>query len=536
MRLLKIGRSATNNIVLNSERVSTLHAELILLDSGEMLLVDKSSTNGTFVNNKRITPDVEVPVKKGDLIRFADEELNWHKVPPCDDVSKYKRVVNIGKSFHNDLVIDSQFVSRFHASLVITKDNKAFIKDSSSVNGTKVNGVKIQPGKEVRVRRGDVVICGDLDVTEQLKPFMPNPIDIWKKIAIGVGAAAALAGIVLIILKFIGPTPPSLNDVRKAVVYVDAQYTLSVKFKDCPIRDDIWTAVMAAAGRPDVEGGEYPMEIRNYSATAFFIDREGRMATNRHVATPWEYTKDIEKKEARNEMEVFLEKQLPGEIPMYNDDLARGAISFYEENNMLIWTMIKLQVQKDGKYNISSINALIRQMRKCETSVTGKMNFISVGYPGRNYTHTDEYERCFVLTESGTDDKDIALLQLNTKKTPDDIPFVFDLSKVGTEKLKPLKDKLVWIGYPRGNAWNLDNKTHSLEPEIRETMCSKIPSKYSFEFQGEALGGASGSPIFEPKTGKLVGVLWGGWAAGATYGHACQAKYLQEMYNEEVGL
>ena len=54
MRLLKIGRSATNNIVLNSERVSTLHAELILLDSGEMLLVDKSSTNGTFVNNKRI--------------------------------------------------------------------------------------------------------------------------------------------------------------------------------------------------------------------------------------------------------------------------------------------------------------------------------------------------------------------------------------------------------------------------------------------------------------------------------------------------
>ena len=238
MRLLKIGRSATNNIVLNSERVSTLHAELILLDSGEMLLVDKSSTNGTFVNNKRITPDVEVPVKKGDLIRFADEELNWHKVPPCDDVSKYKRVVNIGKSFHNDLVIDSQFVSRFHASLVITKDNKAFIKDSSSVNGTKVNGVKIQPGKEVRVRRGDVVICGDLDVTEQLKPFMPNPIDIWKKIAIGVGAAAALAGIVLIILKFIGPTPPSLNDVRKAVVYVDAQYTLSVKFKDCPIRDD----------------------------------------------------------------------------------------------------------------------------------------------------------------------------------------------------------------------------------------------------------------------------------------------------------
>ena len=172
MKLLKIGRSATNNIVLNSGKVSTLHAELILLDSGEMLLIDKGSTNGTFVNGNQITPDVEVPVKKGDLIRFADEELNWHKVPPCDDVSKYKKVVNIGKSFRNDIIIDSSFVSRFHASLVITKDNKAFIKDSSSVNGTKVNGVKIQPGKDVRIRKGDVVICGDIDVTEQLKQLL----------------------------------------------------------------------------------------------------------------------------------------------------------------------------------------------------------------------------------------------------------------------------------------------------------------------------------------------------------------------------
>ena len=451
MRLLKIGRSATNNIVLNSERVSTLHAELILLDSGEMLLVDKSSTNGTFVNNKRITPDVEVPVKKGDLIRFADEELNWHKVPPCDDVSKYKRVVNIGKSFHNDLVIDSQFVSRFHASLVITKDNKAFIKDSSSVNGTKVNGVKIQPGKEVRVRRGDVVICGDLDVTEQLKPFMPNPIDIWKKIAIGVGSAAALAGIIYLVMLFIHKDI-DINEVRKAVVYVDAQYSLNIKFEDSPIQDDIWLSVMASAGRPDVKSGEFPWEIYTYSATAFFVDREGRMATNRHVATPWvEDEGSDEEKNARTAMAEFLEMEIPVEIP-YNDEVANALINKYDESGNLFWKMIKMQAVKNGRYNILTINTLIRQLKNCKTSFSGKMNYISVGYPGRNYTHIDEYERCDVLIASDTQDKDIALLQLNTKKTPEDIKFVFDLSKVKSEKLIPLKDKLVWIGYPRGNA------------------------------------------------------------------------------------
>ena len=533
MRLLKIGRSATNNIVLNSEKVSTIHAELILLDSGEMLLVDKGSTNGTFVNNQRITPDVEVPVKKGDLIRLADEELNWHKVPPCDDVSKYKKVINIGKSFHNDIVIDSPFVSRFHASLVVTKDNKVFIKDSSSVNGTKVNGVKIQPGKEVRVRRGDVIICGDIDVTEQIRPFLPNPFAVWQKVAIGAGAAAVLVGLVWIILKFIIPAP-SLDEIRKSVVYVDAQYTSIVKFEDSPIHDDIWLTVMGEAGFSNIESGELPVAIKNYSATAFFLDREGRMATNRHVATPWEYVSENEKKSARTAMAELIEAQVPLEIP-YNN-AASFVVGEYDKSNTLIWRMIKRQALAMDSYNISTVNALIRQLKKCKTRFTGRMNFISVGYPGRYYTHTDEYERCFVLTESGTDDKDIALLQLNTKKTPDDVTFVFDLDKVGTEKLEPLKDKLVWIGYPRGIAWNLDNETHSLEPEIRETMCSKIPSKYSFEFQGESLGGASGSPIFDPKTGNLVGVLWGGWAAGATYGHACQAKYLKEMYDEEVGL
>ena len=538
MKLLKIGRSATNNIVLNSGKVSTLHAELILLDSGEMLLIDKGSTNGTFVNGNQITPDVEVPVKKGDLIRFADEELNWHKVPPCDDVSKYKKVVNIGKSFRNDIIIDSSFVSRFHASLVITKDNKAFIKDSSSVNGTKVNGVKIQPGKDVRIRKGDVVICGDIDVTEQLKQFIPDPFaGIWKKTAIGIGSAAALVGLVLCVKYLISNVivDVDLNKIRKAVVYVDAQYTSIIKFEDCPIHDDIWLTVMNEAGFSNIESGEFPVKTdNNYSATAFFLDREGRMATNRHVATPWEYVDDNAKKAVRTAMTEFLENQVPLEIP-YNNTAA-VIVGEYDNANSLMWRMIKRQALAMDSYNISTVNALIRQLKKCKTRFTGRMNFISVGYPGRNYTHRDEYERCFVLKASDTDDKDIALLQLNTKKTPDDIPFVFDLSKVESEKLRPLKDKLVWIGYPRGNAWNLDNQTHSLEPEIRETMCSKIPSKYSFEFQGESLGDASGSPIFDPKTGKLVGILWGGWAAGATYGHACQAKYLQEMYNEEVGL
>lgn len=52
-----------------------------------------------------------------------------------------------------------------------------------------MNGVKIQPGKEIRVKKGDIVLCGDVDVTEQL-PF-PTPYP-WIKWVAAVGVAAAV--------------------------------------------------------------------------------------------------------------------------------------------------------------------------------------------------------------------------------------------------------------------------------------------------------------------------------------------------------
>ena len=105
---------------------------------------------------------------------------------------------------------------------------------------------------------------------------------------------------------------------------------------------------------------------------------------------------------------------------------------------------------------------------------------------------------------------------------------------MSSTKLEPLKETLYTIGYPAGNYRAIDKTNHSLEPDIREVKCSKVPEKYDFEFQGESLGGASGSPIFR-KNGELVGILWGGSRLGATFGVACQAKYLKDMYIEEVG-
>jgi pilus assembly protein CpaF len=71
-----IGRLADNDIVLNKGNVSKYHSRLVLKD-GKYIVVDLKSTNGTFVNGKKIgSPQVVRPSDKiyvGDYIINVDE-------------------------------------------------------------------------------------------------------------------------------------------------------------------------------------------------------------------------------------------------------------------------------------------------------------------------------------------------------------------------------------------------------------------------------------------------------------------------------
>lgn len=74
MQTISIGRDPSNNIVLNDNYVSRKHAQLILLDNGQVLIKDLGSSNGTFVNGNRITG---VYLKTGDVVKCAGMIFNW---------------------------------------------------------------------------------------------------------------------------------------------------------------------------------------------------------------------------------------------------------------------------------------------------------------------------------------------------------------------------------------------------------------------------------------------------------------------------
>lgn len=395
MKLIKIGSSQACQLVLNDSHVSSLHAEITILDDGQLLIEDKDSLNGTFVNGKQIEPLKQISIQRGDRVSFGNTQLVWARIPMPDDLSKYKQVYNIGSNFRNDIILNNQTVSSYHASLRIGKDGKVYIRDNGSTNGTKVNGVKIEKNKDVRIKKSDNVICSTEDITAQIQQFFPT--QRAKKIALALLSAAAVVALIFGIYKLVDGGAPNPKKARTAVVYVRTVFHPIVTFDDNPM-PDYWNG--------EVPFGEMTMTTQ---ATAFFLDKEGRMGTNRHVVVPWEELS----REQNDQIRQVIEDNMPrsNSINDVNDFLQSSIFA----KSVLNYSLAKCNNNQNRflKYVLD----VTARIRKSSYKITGRIDHITVGYPGKYYTHTDEFQRCNVLKVSDNKDIDLAILQLNDPKS-----------------------------------------------------------------------------------------------------------------------
>lgn len=69
-----VGRSGSNDIVIDDPSVSKVHASVALGKSGGIVIADTGSTNGTFVGGSRMPYGKAVPLTGGGKVRFGDVE------------------------------------------------------------------------------------------------------------------------------------------------------------------------------------------------------------------------------------------------------------------------------------------------------------------------------------------------------------------------------------------------------------------------------------------------------------------------------
>jgi len=517
MRLLKVGRDSNCDIVLHSDKASALHAEITILNNGDILLEDKNSRNGTFVMNRPIKPGTQVSIKRGDAIRFGDVELIWNQIPMPEDLSNYKAVYGIGTSMRNDIQIAGNTASRYHATLKIDRKGKAFLQDHSK-NGSTINGERLNPGQTRQIKRGDAIVCGGVPVN--LAQFIPSN-NLLKII----GIAATIAVLVVCgwaAWKYIpwnnSVTPVTTQAMENASACVYGGYYYEINVKDDPFKNvikgwpDKWYMGIGPNGKLQVNTSTEGLSPLGYTGTAFFISKDGEMGTNRHIAVPWEYRDAEDEENIRQQMEK-----------------ARQATSgnLYE---LLAYNVMT------GALSAEDANAWLRRYQNSPLEISGKHAFFGIGLTGSKVNNQIDLQQAQVIAESGDPKKDVALIRLNSRKTPDYIVkmgAIYDIehARVDERSLKPQDEELTIIGYPMGET--VTNETFDgkeLRPTIHKASLSKTPDDNQIQIQAVGIGGQSGSPVID-KSHRLVGVLCSGFK-GTEVTYCCNIKHLVELYDK----
>lgn len=519
MRLLKIGRDAACDIVINSQNVSSLHAEITLMNSGDILLEDKNSRNGTYVMNQRIASGKPVKIRRGDMVKFADVELQWSQVPPPEDNSAYRAVYGIGSNFNNDIQISGNTVSRYHATLKEGKDGKMYIIDHSK-NGTTVDGMKITSNIPHRIKRKSSVVCGgvpvDLSRYFKTNPFMP--------ILTAAASVLVLVGIGLGVWKLIGERNKleTITDEQlyhrysNSVVMLTGIFHYEISIGDVDV--DKWNMMLFEKGRKyrlnlsslfipkKLLWRNGPLDVSSYSTkqlidafdkkgtyggTGFFISEDGKLLTNLHVVKPWMFDENVE--------------------------IVKSMQNYYAEK---VAQAVELINAKEG---ISSLSAYVSKVK-----VDGVLDYIALVPEGEVFD-TDNITKCRVLSAGDDTDIDIALIQTISKRLPTPKSTYVNLKDsidVSDEALT-IGRHIYTLGFPMLTGLQ-DSRSDGIHLLARGGSITQHLNEYSFGFDAAAFGGASGSPVFNDK-GMLVGILNAGVTKSQGFNYGIKAKYVKQL-------
>jgi pSer/pThr/pTyr-binding forkhead associated (FHA) protein len=93
----QVGREAHDGIMILDKRVSACHASLYVdPDTEQVFVEDEGSTNGTLVNEVRLSPGERRELKDNDYVRFGSIMFivkllaREYRDPPCDRTHPYR--------------------------------------------------------------------------------------------------------------------------------------------------------------------------------------------------------------------------------------------------------------------------------------------------------------------------------------------------------------------------------------------------------------------------------------------------------------
>lgn len=475
MALIKIGRSSINDVVIDSPVVSSQHASINLFDSGDIVIKDLNSSNGTFVNEERITSQ---HLKSGDKVRLANVPFNWEKAineykektkiseDKCviipSNVAKQKMV---GKGTSADIVLPYDEVSRKHAFLCKKNNGEILIIDNNSTNGTYVNGIRVDSCK---LKKGDKVLIAKKYALDWEKEFGSANRNILVPIIAAVIATVLIIGGAL--FYFNRPWSPSgiYDYYKKSVVLIVQNSCYQVTANGKSLGDYLDGLEALDECHLDSDG-DIAIGAISSSGTGFFISSDGQIMTNKHVL----YPVGNDKKEAE-----VIKRQVQSSLRQIR---SLAALADYIE---VEYKLKEVRIARNDSY-VNSVSDLIP---------------------------------CSVLKVSNNDELDIAIIQINNKQTPTDVEHIVDIGDYVRKDGLKVGKKVFTIGFPY--AFTMGDTSIGLEANNQSGEITQERGEYTYGHNITIQHGASGSPVFN-EYGKFAGVIVSGFLGiSQGYNHA----------------
>ena len=154
---ISVGRGKENELSINDQSVSKIHAALVLNDEKELMVADTGSTNGTFINDKRIAYGKAVMFEDDAQVKFGTVDIAFER---------------------QNIYVEEELVDDMFDSIIESPAQEELLPTQADVNlPENVVIQEIQP-TEANISTGDLEIPQpDLSMnfeSEVIKPIEPK--------------------------------------------------------------------------------------------------------------------------------------------------------------------------------------------------------------------------------------------------------------------------------------------------------------------------------------------------------------------------
>lgn len=263
--------------------------------------------------------------------------------------------------------------------------------------------------------------------------------------------------------------------------------------------------------------------------TGFFVGKDGKIATNRHVVEG--LSKDIinniinklKIQMALVEAEISQREQ---QVSAQISKLEYEQQSYGYDNS---GDIINLQAQL---LKIQKTKTIVDVLRSATTDshdiqVTTEILDLGIAMNNTHINKASDFIGCVLLKVAEKNEVDLAIIQTKDKKLPEGLKTFFKLPKTIKTKVKE-GDEVMIIGYNRG--LSIGNTSEGLKVQQLEGKISQVTDDIKMQYDISTLPGSSGSPVFN-KAGKLIAVNFAG-IEGSQLKYGIHIKHLADLLKD----